>query len=95
MEGWQKLGSGVDRERPDVANQPLASGKQGLERNMLDRHVIDFLSKSSAYVDAIGSINSWIGRLTDRAVPELINAREVLDRFHAVMRSKDEARLDP
>jgi len=31
----------------------------------------------------------------EKAVPALITAREVLDRFHAMMRSKDEARLDP
>lgn len=31
----------------------------------------------------------------ETAAPDLIAAREVLDRFHAMMRSKDEARLDP
>lgn len=36
-----------------------------------------------------------INAVIERAVPALINAREALDRFHAMMRSKDEARLDP
>lgn len=36
-----------------------------------------------------------INAVIERAVPALVNAREVLDRFHAMMRSKDEARLDP
>jgi transposase len=31
----------------------------------------------------------------EKAVPALITAREALDRFHAMMRSKDKARLDP
>lgn len=36
-----------------------------------------------------------INAVIEKAVPALITAREVLDRFHAMMRSKDEAQLDP
>ncbi|WP_248006467.1 hypothetical protein [Novosphingobium sp. HR1a] len=36
-----------------------------------------------------------INAVIEKAVPALIIAREALDRFHAMMRSKDEARLDP
>lgn len=36
-----------------------------------------------------------INAVIERAVPSLIAAREVLERFHAMMRSKDETRLDP
>ncbi len=36
-----------------------------------------------------------INAVIEKAVPALITAREALDRFHAMMRSKDKARLDP
>lgn len=36
-----------------------------------------------------------INAVIERAVPALITARDVLERFHAMMRSKDETRLDP
>jgi len=36
-----------------------------------------------------------INAVIERAVPALVAARDVLDRFHAMMRSKDVARLDP
>jgi transposase len=37
-----------------------------------------------------------VNALIERTVPALVAARDVvLDRFHAMMRSKDEARLDP
>jgi len=36
-----------------------------------------------------------INAVIEKAVPALISAREALDRFHAMMRSKDKARLDP
>jgi transposase len=36
-----------------------------------------------------------INAVIEKAVPELISAREALDRFHAMMRSKDKTRLDP
>lgn len=38
---------------------------------------------------------AMINAVIERAVPALVVARDVLDRFHAMMRSKDEARLDP
>ena len=38
---------------------------------------------------------AMINAVVERAVPALVVARDVLDRFHAMMRSKDEARLDP
>lgn len=38
---------------------------------------------------------AMINALIERAVPALVVARDVLDRFHAMMRSSDEARLDP
>ena len=36
-----------------------------------------------------------INAVIKKAVPALISAREALDRFHAMKRSKDKARLDP
>jgi transposase len=36
-----------------------------------------------------------INAVIEKTVPALISAREALDRFHAMMRSKDKARLDP
>jgi len=36
-----------------------------------------------------------INAVIERAVPALVIARDVLDRFHAMMRSNDETRLDP
>ena len=36
-----------------------------------------------------------INAVIEKAVPALITAREALDRFHAMMRSKDKERLDP
>jgi len=36
-----------------------------------------------------------INAVIEKAVPALIAAREALDHFHAMMRSKEEARLDP
>ena len=36
-----------------------------------------------------------INAVIEKAVPALIAAREALDRFHAMMRSREEARLDP
>ena len=36
-----------------------------------------------------------INAVIEKAAPALITAREALDRFHTMMRSKDEARLDP
>lgn len=38
---------------------------------------------------------AMVNAVIERAVPALVAARDVLDRFHAMMRSKDEARLDP
>ncbi|GHD00567.1 hypothetical protein GCM10019060_34260 [Novosphingobium pokkalii] len=38
---------------------------------------------------------SLINAVIEKAVPALITARQALDRFHAMMRSKDKARLDP
>ena len=38
---------------------------------------------------------AMVNTVIERAVPALVAARDVLDRFHAMMRSKDEARLDP
>ena len=38
---------------------------------------------------------AMINAVIEKAVPALVVARDVLDRFHAMMRSKDEARLDP
>ena len=38
---------------------------------------------------------AMINAVIERTVPALVVAREVLDRFHAMMRSKEEARLDP
>jgi transposase len=36
-----------------------------------------------------------INAVIEKTAPALLTAREVLDRFHAIMRSKDEAQLDP
>ncbi|WP_079730977.1 MULTISPECIES: ISL3 family transposase [Novosphingobium] len=38
---------------------------------------------------------AMINAVIETAVPALVVARDVLDRFHAMMRSRDEARLDP
>jgi transposase len=38
---------------------------------------------------------AMINAVIETAVPALVAARDVLDRFHAMMRSKDEGRLDP
>lgn len=38
---------------------------------------------------------AMVNALIERTVPALVAAGDVLDRFHAMMRSKDEARLDP
>ena len=38
---------------------------------------------------------AMINAVIENAVPALVNARDVLDRFHAMMRPKDEARFDP
>ncbi len=41
------------------------------------------------------SPTALINAVIEKAVPALITARVALDRFHAMMRSKDKARLDP
>jgi len=38
---------------------------------------------------------AMVNALIERTVPALVAAHDVLDRFHAMMRSKDETRLDP
>lgn len=37
---------------------------------------------------------AMVNAVIERAAPALVAARDVVDRFHAMMRSKDEARLD-
>lgn len=39
--------------------------------------------------------NAMVSAVIEKAVPALITARDIVDRFHAMMRSKDVKRLDP
>lgn len=64
------------------------SGGAGLSARTIARSMTTERETGSAQTALINAV-------IEKAVPALITAREVLDRFHAMMRSKDEARLDP
>lgn len=64
------------------------SGGAGLSARTIARSMTTERETGSAQTALINAV-------IEKAVPALITAREALDRFHAMMRSKDEARLDP
>jgi transposase len=64
------------------------SGGAGLSARTIARSMTIERETGSAQTALINAV-------IEKAVPALITAREALDRFHAMMRSKDEARLDP
>ncbi len=45
--------------------------------------------------DSASAKVALVNATIETAAPDLVTARDVLDRFHAMMRSKDATRLDP
>jgi len=64
------------------------TGGAGLSARTIARSMTTERGTASAHTALINAV-------LEKAVPALIAAREALDRFHAMMRSKEEARLDP
>ena len=95
---WRRLKAcgfaGSLRVVSEESTRRRRDGKLGLaSRALLSTRII---ARSMTTERETGSAaTALINAVVEKAVSTLIAAREVLERFHAMMRSKSEARLDP